>query len=131
MKNYEVLLEEAYKEELLWNECLGKRLEFIGRTIFDFTTYDSKMDKRLALKMIEVIECIIKRTNFVYQQDNYENYIIMVNMPFLRGKLEWGGSIRGAWIDNSKKYKIAGIEIDKQELETFLLQLIRWHSNNK
>jgi hypothetical protein len=130
MKNYEALLENAYQEELRWNECLGKRLEFIGSTIFDFTTYDRGMDERLALKMVEVIECIINRTNFVYQQNNYENYIIMVNMPFLRDKLEWGGSIRGAWIDNFKKYKIAGIEINEQELETFLVQLVRWHRNS-
>ena len=131
MKNYEVLLEEKYKEELSWNRCLDTRLEFIGCNVFDFTTYDGKMYELLALKMIDVIECILNGTNFVYQQDNYENYMVMVNMPFLRDKLEWGGSIRGAWVDNFKKYKIAGIEIDEQELETFLLQLIRWYRNSE
>ena len=41
-------------------------------------------------------------------------------------KLDWGGSIRGAWFDNWKEYEIDGIEIKKQELEVFVAQLIEW-----
>jgi hypothetical protein len=130
MKNFIEILEEKFQEEKQWNKCLYTKIEFIGNTIFDFTTYDSEMDEHFALKMIEVIECIINRTTFDYQKDNYINYLTMVNMPFLSDKLEWGGSIRGAWIDNFKEYKIADIEIEKEELEFFLSQLIKW-SNEK
>lgn len=130
MKNFIEILEEKFQEEKQWNECLDTKIEFIGNTIFDFTTYDSEMDEYFALKMIEVIECIINRTTFDYQKDNYINYLTMVNMPFLSEKLEWGGSIRGAWIDNFKEYKIAEIEIEKEELELFLSQLIKWSNEN-
>ena len=39
------------------------------------------------------------RTTFEYIESNHFNYLLMVNMPFFKDKLEWGGSIRGAWWD--------------------------------
>lgn len=66
--------------------------------------------------------------NFEYikNKEQYLNYLTMVNMPFLTDKLDWGGSIRGAWFDNWKEYEIDGIKINKQELEVFISQLIEW-----
>ena len=94
--------------------------------------YDGDASERFALKMIEVIESIINRTTFDYQKENYDNYLTMVNMPFLVDKLEWGGSIRGAWLDYSKEYTLSyDIKIEKDEIEPFLTQLIKWYYENE
>ena len=132
MKNFIEILEKEYQEENEYNECLGSRLDFIGETIFNFTMYDGDASERFALKMIEVIECIINRTTFEYQKENYDNYLTMVNMPFLVNKLDWGGSIRGAWLDYSKEYTVSyDIKIEKEEIELFLTQLIKWYYENE
>ena len=132
MKNFIEILEKEYQEEKEYNECLGSRLDFIGETIFNFTMYDGDASERFALKMIEVIECIINRTTFEYQKENYDNYLTMVNMPFLVDKLDWGGSIRGAWLDYSKEYTISNdIKIEKDEIEPFLTQLLKWYYENE
>ena len=132
MKNFIEILEKEYQEQKEYNECLSSRLDFIGETIFNFTMYDGDASERFALKMIEVIECIINRTTFEYQKENYDNYLTMVNMPFLVDKLDWGGSIRGAWLDYSKEYVISqDIKIEKEEIELFLTQLIKWYYENK
>ncbi len=131
MKNFKEILEKEYTEEKEWNECLDTRLQYVGNTIFNFTTYDGDADSRFALKMIEVLESIINRTTFEYQIENYDNYLTMVNMPFLVDKLEWGSSIRGAWLDTAKKYVLSNdIEIEKDEIEQFCTQLIDWAKGN-
>ena len=132
MKNFIEILEKEYQEQKEYNECLGSRLDFIGETIFNFTMYDGDASKRFALKMIEVIESIINRTTFEYQKENYDNYLTMVNMPFLVDKLDWGSSIRGAWLDYSKEYTVSyDIKIEKEEIEPFLTQLIKWYYENE
>jgi hypothetical protein len=132
MKNFIEILEKEYQEQKECNECLGSRLDFIGETIFNFTMYEGDASERFASKMIEVIESIINRTTFEYQKENYDNYLTMVNMPFLVDKLEWGGSIRGAWLDSSKEYTISyDIKIEKDEIEPFLTQLIKWYYENE
>jgi hypothetical protein len=132
MKNFIEILEKEYQEQKEYNECLGSRLDFIGETIFNFTMYDGDASERFALKMIKVIESLINRTTFEYQKENYDNYLTMVNMPFLVDKLEWGCSIRGAWLDYSKEYIISyDIKIEKDEIEPFLTQLIKWYYENE
>lgn len=128
MKNYNKILEDKYQEAKSYIEDLENKDQFLGSFIFDFTTYDDEKDEYFALQMIDVINAIINNTTFKYIQneDYYLNYLTMVNMPFLKNKLDWGGSIRGAWLDDYKEYDIAGIKIEKEELTNFLTQLIEW-----
>jgi hypothetical protein len=134
MKDFKGILEKIYQEEKKYSICLSSRLDFIGETIFNFTTYDSDANEHFSLKMIEVIECIINKKTFEYQKENkenYYNYLTMVNIPFLFNKLDWGGSIRGAWLDYSKEYIISNdIEIKKNEIEQFCIELIEWSKRN-
>lgn len=129
MKNFKSELDKLYtfcKEEM---ECPPEtKMEFLGAHIFDFTTYDGEIDVLFAERMIEVLESILKRTTFDYQKESeekYINYLLMVNMPFLKGKLDWGGSIRGAWFDYGE-FTIDEIIIGKHELSQFIEQLIEW-----
>ena len=98
--DYRKLLEHSY-ELLCAMDGKVSRLEFLSVGVFDFTTYDSSIDELFARKSVEVCEVINSETTFEYQKDpeNYKWYLIMCNMPFFAGKLEWGTSIRGAWWD--------------------------------
>jgi hypothetical protein len=74
-------------------------LEFLAENIFDFTVYDSEIAETFARRAVEVCTAINESATFEYikKQTNYEWYLLMCNMPFFVDKLEWGGSIRGAW----------------------------------
>lgn len=95
-------IEEQYEE---WKESEPDvtKEEFLMGHIFDFDTYDGDLDNFFCHLVVEVIEAILNRTTFDYIKDNYKNYIIMVNMPFLKNKIDWGTSIRGAWFDAEHK----------------------------
>lgn len=136
---YSQILDEAYAESKGYECSPSTKMEFVGDTIFDFVTYSGEMDKLFASRMIEVIECILSGNQFEYQaisDENYVNYITMVNMPFLIDKLDWGTSIRGAWFDeycvDKSPYEIGtiGIIVPKNEIKIFLTDLIKWCNND-
>jgi len=131
-KTYTEQLEALYRGTKEGEESLSK-LEFLSCYIFDFTTYDSGMDKIFAQKMLDVIECILNKTNFQYikaSNENYLNYLTMINMPFLKDKLDWGTSIRGAWfnLDNDCSIRLDEILIPKgaDKIELFMGELLKW-----
>ena len=113
MAKYIELLDKHFKEEQHLECAPETKMEYLGSSIFDFNTYDSEIDILFAEKMVEVLKVILNKNTFEYIKDReqYLNYLTMVNMPFLTDKLDWGGSIRGAWFDNWKEYEIEGIEI--------------------
>ena len=137
MTDFKQLLDKVLLED--WR-CDGNyedlsKLAFVGGMIFDFTTYDSSIDEILAKKMLEVVEAILNKTTFEYIKvgdDNYLNYLTMVNMPFLDGKLSWGTSIRGAWFESyawkGKEFEFdcGRVKVKGEEMEDFLKQLIEW-----
>jgi hypothetical protein len=140
MANYKEQFDKLYLEAKENHGCPpDNKSQFLGSRIFDFTTYDGGVDELFAKKMLEVIDCILNRTTFDYQNDenNYINYLTMVNMPFMQGKLEWGTSIRGAWFDEygfpsdkkdeEKVYQITHEwTIMKKEIMEFMKQLLEW-----
>lgn len=135
MTDYKKILDEAllsWKDDDNYEDL--SRLAFIGGMIFDFTTYDSSIDERLAIKMLEVIQAILTKKTFEYievNDDNYLNYLTMVNMPFLKDKLSWGGSIRGAWFESyawnkNFEFDCGRVIVKGEEGEEFFRQLIEW-----
>lgn len=109
--------------------------------IFNFTTYDGgdgSEQEYLCNSMIDVLKSIVNGNTFEYQKEsevNYRTYIIMVNMPFLKDKIEWGTSIRGAWLDESsfveKHYCInfdigENLDIPRDDIVEFIKDLIEW-----
>lgn len=97
--DYLKLLNRGYENVKSWREAGISKLEYLSTDIFNFTTYDGEMDELFAKKALEVCTAITRKQTFEYQKDpeNYKWYLIMCNMPFFSGKLEWGTSIRGAW----------------------------------
>ncbi len=132
INKYTDQLERSYKIYCESSEVKPTKLQFAGDELFEFTTYDSGIDGLFASKMTEVIEVLINHKNFEYIQskEKYINYLLMVNMPFLTNKIEWGTSIRGAWIDDvdfsETVYQIGNIEVKKEDIKVFLTDLINW-----
>ncbi len=127
-----------YKDELVKDYELMKeiqpdnemgRAEYLGDYIFDFTTYESFMSKLFAKKAIEVCKAITDRETFEYIEDdeNRRWYLIMVNMPFFHPKLDWGGSIRGAWWHFSEPVQISQLdEIPLEDWDNFIRAMIEF-----
>lgn len=108
--DYLKMLEHSYILAAL-DECPPEsRLEFLGEQVFDFTTYDGVMSALFAEKAIEVCDAINNKSTFDYIKDHekYRWYLLMCNMPFFAGRLNWGTSIRGAWWE-AKKLESCGL----------------------
>lgn len=127
-----------YKDELVKDYELMKeiqpdgelgRSEYLGDYIFDFTTYDGAMSDLFAKKAIEVCKAITDRTTFEYIKriKDYQWYLTMVNMPFFQGKLNWGGSIRGAWWDFSEPVTMSQMDgIPLEQWNNFIRGMIEF-----
>jgi hypothetical protein len=100
--SYRELLEHSY-ERATYSEPEASRLAYLSDYIFDFTTYDDEMAEIFARKALEVCRAIndTKTFDYIEDPDNYRWYLLMVNMPFFAGRLNWGTSIRGAWWDHA------------------------------
>jgi hypothetical protein len=134
MTDYMKMLDEghAVAMQLNYDEEIS-RLAFLGDYIFNFTTYDDEISEVFAKDMLEVIEVIMGGRNFEYlkNRSNYLKYLTMVNMPFLKDKIEWGTSVRGAWLNDYEQEKPLGLDCGRVivrpgELKEFLTQLIEW-----
>jgi hypothetical protein len=98
--NYKELLDHSYRVAAETSQCAPEsRLEYLGDYIFDFTTYDGEMSVLFARKAVEVCAAINNRLTFDYikEQNDYQWFLLMCNMPFFAERLGWGTSIRGAW----------------------------------
>jgi len=110
--NYLELLNNSYSQAQEVLPCPpDSKLEYLGEHIFNFTTYESEIIQAMALRALQVCLAISDRQTFEYikGKDGELWYLLMVNMPFFQGKLEWGGSIRGAW------WNLRGDEVFKIE----------------
>ncbi len=93
------LLEHSFELRL---DSDASRLVFLAECVFGFTTYDDEMSELFATKAMEVCEAVsstgtLGTLQYIKDPDNYRWYLLMVNMPFFAGRLDWGTSIRGPW----------------------------------
>lgn len=138
MNDYKEILDIAYRKQKETECPPDNKFVFVGDYIFDFTTYDGSMSSFMAKLMLDVCGTILNGHTFKYVENktNYLNYLLMVNMPFLEEKIEWGTSIRGAWFDEcghrddkEDYYVIAGIyglNIPKEDIKLFISDLLEW-----
>lgn len=123
--DYKKLLENDYlevKEEL----GLKDKYEFLGNQIFDFLTDDGECDSIFAKEMCEVLKVLLNKTTFDYfkkAEGNYKKYLTMINTPFLINKINYGGSVRGAWLI-TESCNINGYVIDN--LGEYVKDLLEW-----
>lgn len=105
------------------------RLKFLADWIFDFTTYDTEMGELFARKAVEVCAAINDGKTFDYIKgaENYRWYLLMVNMPFFAGRLEWGTSVRGAgWDHGAQKLEICGLWREGEQVLSMEFSRSEW-----
>ncbi len=118
MMDYLKLLEHSYSlVEQMQEAPPRSRLEYLSQHIFDFTTYETEADELFARKAVEVCAAITDGKTFEYIADDQGRiwYLLMVNMPFFVGRLEWGTSIRGAWWAEPTPIDSCGLFVGDQQ----------------
>lgn len=101
MEVYEIY-EKDYQEQC---EVFGYESKYVWAAcnVFDLTTYDSTLDELFVKKIIEVCKVILNNKNYEYIEDenNYINYILVCQVLVNFDWIDWGTSIRGAWFQES------------------------------
>lgn len=72
--------------------------------ILDLTTYDDDATYVIAGKMLNTLEHIINGTTYDFIKSSPEaniEYLTMVNLSRIADYIDWGTSIRGAWLSHS------------------------------
>lgn len=104
-------------------------INLIGEGVFDFTTYESEVLKKLTLDALQVCWVISTKTNFDFIANDSGNlkYLTMVNMPFFANRLEWGTSIRGAWWDHGwQELETNELIFQEKQLQKLRFQPLAW-----
>lgn len=123
------ILDESWRHEReVYREGDMSRLEYIGESIFDFTTYDSGITEKFAAAALAVCEAINeeKTFEFIKDEEDYLTYLLMVNMPFFKDRLEWGCSIRGAWWNEKQELITCGITVNGEQVTEWSFSRHEW-----
>ena len=128
--DYVELLKKAYQEQIDIERDLDSKLVFIAENVFNFDVYDDDMAELFAKKALEVCLAINKAETYEYIKDkeNYKWFLIMVNMSFFKGILDWGGSIRGAWWDHGTCFEVESCSIREVYGNKFIVGRDEWMS---
>lgn len=93
-------LDKIFEEAKEITQCPNK-IVFAAYHIFGLVTYDDEKAYEFMKVIIEVLQVIIEKDyNYIGEEENYTKYLLVCQ--FLHDKfdcLEWGTSIRSAWLD--------------------------------
>ncbi len=109
MTDYKQLLEHSYAQECASaSSPPASRLEYLADHILNFTTYEQEMSEMFAGRAVLVCDAISRSKTFELVKDDTELmwFLLMCNMPFFKDRLNWGGSIRGAWWETQPPQKL-------------------------
>ncbi|KQB59353.1 hypothetical protein [Acidovorax sp. SD340] len=130
--DYLKLLEHSFAMEAQTSEGRDQsRLGYLAQHIFDFTTYESEADELFARKAVEVCAAITDSKTFDYIANPKGRiwYLLMVNMPFFMPRLNWGGSIRGAWWDHEQPVlDSCGLWVGQEQQTEWTFTLEEWEA---
>jgi hypothetical protein len=126
------LLSYSYTQAKANDSSIVSRLNYLGEYIFKFTTYDSEMGEFFAAVALEVATAITDNATPAFIDNStmhHKWYLVMVNMPFFSGRLDWGCSIRGAWwcdFDGEYTLETLGLYEDGEQLDPLELTRSEW-----
>ena len=95
---------DIYEEQLDWYEDKKTKYEWAATDIFGLATYDGDLDERFVKDILEVCKVILEKRNYEYieeSESNYIKYILVCQLLSRYGWINWGTSIRGAWLEES------------------------------
>lgn len=122
---YLKLLKDGFKNHFRSDDKLedtkDNRGDFLCDYIFNLAVEDTDLSIFYASVIIDVCKALLNRTTFDYIKDeqNYKYYILVLNLPFFKDIIEWGVSIRGAWLTagiETYKYTSCGLYDDNIQI---------------
>lgn len=96
-------------------------IEFVAGEVFGLTTYDSDMDAELTGDIVEVFSVIRDKRIYDYiANGNLSKFTRTINMGNCLEWLDWGTSIRGAWIKDQQRFDdvVAFLKESNQSIPT-------------
>lgn len=130
--DYAALLLNSYERTKEYSECPPEsRLQYLADYIFDFTTYEDEAAILFATKAVEVCRAVLTGATYEYigTHENRMWYLLMCNMPFFAERIDWGGSIRGAWWGYDIVYSSMGLwDGDVQMYDEYSFEDDEWRS---
>lgn len=130
MTDYKQLLEHSYAQECISASSRpASRLEYLADHIFNFTTYEQEMSEMFAARALLVCDAITRGKTFEYIAEDEDRmwFLLMCNMPFFKDRLDWGGSIRGAWWDHEdQELFTVGLWVGEEQPTTWKFTEEEW-----
>jgi hypothetical protein len=125
------LLSYSYAQVKANDKSIVSRLNYLSEYIFKFTTYNSEMGEFFAAVALEVAAAITNGVTHYFIDDSaihHKWYLVMVNMPFFSGRLDWGCSVRNAWWWDQSDYLLEtlGLYEDGEQLGPLELTQNEW-----
>lgn len=121
------MIKKKYKEDY-HSYCdftdSATKYTWCAREIFGLSTYDSELDEIFVKEILDVCKVILTKTNFQYiqKQEQYIQYIRVCHLLDNMGWIEWGTSIRGAWIDTHSNIDIIpGVPLTEENLKVLIV----------
>ena len=99
---YQKSLDVFEREYDFYRDCgtFETKYEWASSHIFNLATYDSSLDEMFVKLILEVCDVILENKNYEYIEDetNYFTFIAVCQRLDSLGWIDWGTSIRGAWM---------------------------------
>jgi hypothetical protein len=130
--DYLKLLQESYDVESFHNVGMSKHA-YLSEHIFDFVTYDDDIADTMGVAALSVCVAITEGKTYELIRSStaaYVQYLNNVNMKFFENKLEWGGSIRGAWwnLHGDEEFELSscGLYEGNEQVLSIKFKLAEW-----
>ena len=83
----------------------SQKCSWLSNTVFKIITDDSDLDIKFGKTIYDVMRSILnnKTHEYIKQEPNYSNFIIVCNFLDSYGLIDWGISIRCCWFNKDKK----------------------------
>lgn len=98
------LFDQSYDDYSFGNPCADNKYDWAAEEVFHLATYDNEISKLIVEDIFEIIDMIHNKLNWPYiaDEDNYFRYILVCQILDQFRWIEWGTSIRGAWLESDK-----------------------------
>jgi len=130
-EKWEALIASDYANACANGEADLTRPSYISEHIFDLAVYDGELAELFGGNCLLVAKAITDRTTFEFikqSEEHYRTYIITCNLPFFASRIDWGGSVRGAWWGcEQEPVCFDAFEFtDSDDFERFISALYSW-----
>jgi len=108
-------------------DCKELRQYYFIDDLLDYPTYDSEIATDICRDVVDVLKVILDRKTFEYIKNpcDYKKYIMVCDKLNELNMIDWGTSIRGAWLNTC--FELEGLQGEKLQFTKEILEkIIEW-----